>query len=115
MGIKPKSPGSVATVSIFEVFSLPNSALTARTTNVGCVMFKRTPIPNGFGCAADAALSGLPKELVQHGLDITRAACLFHRGPQPRDCMVVLMPSDHVAGAPDLSSRSEAYQLSNWT
>ena len=64
---------------------------------------KRTPSRNGSGCAAEVASARQSEEPVQHRLDVAGANALFHRRSQPRGCMVVAMPSQHVAGAPDLS------------
>jgi hypothetical protein len=66
-------------------------------------VIKRTPTRDGFGCATDVASARLPEELLQHRLDVAGANRLFHRRPQPRGGMVVSMPSQHVAGAADLS------------
>src|SRR3954454_8368955 len=65
-------------------------------------MNRRTPACNGSGCATDVASARRPEEPVQHRLDVTGADPLFHRRPQPRGCMVVSMPSQYVAVAPDL-------------
>ena len=65
-------------------------------------VIKRTPVRNGSGCAANVASARRPEEPLQHRLDVAGANPLFHRRSEPRGCMVVSMPSHHVAGAPDL-------------
>src|SRR5438874_13168490 len=67
---------------VFEEFRSPIPRRRRERQITGASCDQTHPIPDGSGWAADRASAGPPQELVQHGLDVSRADGLFHCGPE---------------------------------